>query len=107
MSNINYSSEFGKIEIDFDPSKYKTAAGAAKAFHKALCKLAKASGANPDYVFLWSPAETASRHMGECWKVCWEEGCFEWAIGTSDECRRPGVWHTEPYYSFDLGFYQD
>ena len=30
-----------KIELDFDPLKYKTKAGAAKAFYKAICKLAK------------------------------------------------------------------
>jgi hypothetical protein len=39
--NIKLQTEVGPIEIGFDPTKYKTKAGAAKAFYKALCKFAK------------------------------------------------------------------
>ena len=38
---MKIQTEVGSMEINFDPKKYKTKAGAAKAFHKALCKFAK------------------------------------------------------------------
>ena len=102
----NYMSEFGPIKMNFKPSKYRTATGAAKAFHKALLKIVEETGANPKYCYLWSPEEASSRGYGNAWMVCWEEGCFEWAVGTSMECSAE-TWHTEPYYSFNLSFYDN
>jgi len=96
-----------KIELDFDPLKYKTKAGAAKAFYKAICKLAKEFyGHDPAYeVHITSPKETAEHGYGECWRVSWEAGPFEWAIGASFQvCNYEAGWYTEPYYSFDLCF---
>lgn len=108
MSKINYHSEFGPMQIDFDPSKYKTAAGAAKAFHKVLTDLAKSIGCSPEYVYLWNPKETAERREhSNSWCVCWDEGCFEWAVGTSDEINHERGfcdWYAQPYYSFDMCF---
>jgi len=101
--------EYGPIKIDFDPFKYKSAAGAAKALHKALCKFAtEVYGQNPDIeLFIDSPEQSVARGYGKSWRVCWESGPFEWAIPASSECRAKDYsWHTEPYYSFDLCFHQ-
>jgi len=98
----------GKIKydtLDFDPGKYKTCAGAAKALYKALCKRAKAEGMDPDVeVKIYTPKETLEWGMGyACWRVVWEAGPFEWAIGASFAITGP--WgYTEPHYSFDLCF---
>ena len=35
------------LDVDFDPLKYKTKAGAAKALYKALCETAKKFGHDP------------------------------------------------------------
>lgn len=107
---MNLHTEYGNLKIDFDPAKYKSAAGAAKALHKALCKVSKeVFGQNPDIeLFIHNPAQSAAHGFGNNWRVCWESGPFEWAISASCECRADDFsWHTEPYYSFDLCFYQD
>jgi len=106
MSKINYHSEFGKIQINFDPTKYKTASGAAKAFHKALLQLAKDIHASAASCVLWTPKEAAERGYSKNWMVSWEEGCYEWAIGTSFECNSD-KWYSEPYHSYDLQFYNN
>jgi len=96
-----------KIELDFDASKYKTKAGAAKAFYKALCKLAKeVYDHDPAYeVHLTSPKETAELGYGNCWRVGWEAGPYQWAYSASFQvCNHEAGWFTEPYYSFDLCF---
>lgn len=100
--------EWSVIEIDFDPSQYTTKAGAAKALHKALSALAKASGQNPKIEVILQTPEQAKLSIGsEFWRVIWEAGPYEWAIGASMQCHnmsRDGGWFTEPHYSFDLCF---
>jgi len=97
----------GKVKydtIDFDPKKYKTCAGAAKALFKALCKRAADEGQKPEMeVAIWTPEENFERSGTKAWRVSWEAGPFEWAIGASFEITGP--WgYAEPYYSFDLEF---
>ena len=105
---MKIETEVGPIEIGFDPKKYKTKAGAAKAFHKALCKFCKeVYGQNPDIeIFIDSPEESQARGYGKNWRVCWEGGPYEWSIGASMQVQNyfKGGWYTEPYYSFDLCF---
>lgn len=104
---MKLQTEYGPIEIDFDPAKYKSAAGAAKALHKALCKFAaEVYGQNPDIeLFIDSPEQSVARGYGKSWRVCWESGPFEWGVLASFECRAKDFsWYTEPYYSFDLCF---
>lgn len=105
---MNLHTEYGKIKIDFDPTKYKSAAGAAKALYKALRKVSKeVFGQNPRWeLFIHNPDQSAAHGFGKSWRVCWESGPFEWAIPASFECSGKG-WYTEPYYSFDLCFYED
>ena len=88
----------------FDPSKYKTCAGAAKGFHKSLNAYAKKAGYNTDYgPILRSPSEEVEYTGSKCWSVTWEEGPYEWGICTSFDVT--GDWgYAEPYYSFDLHF---
>ena len=97
----------GKIKynsFDFDPSKYKTRAGAAKAFYKAVCKEAESRGQDPELeVHIWSPEQNVARGYCRSWCVSWESGPYEWAIGTSYQLHGE-AWYTEPYYSFDLCF---
>lgn len=85
--------------LDYDPKAYKTKAGAAKGLYEALRKAAKDEGQNPDMeVQIWKPGEN-----GNQWRVSWEAGPYEWAIGLS--ALVTGPWgYTEPYYSFDLCF---
>ena len=80
--NIKLQTEVGPIEIGFDPTKYKTKAGAAKAFYKALCKFAKeVYGQNPDIeIFIDNPEESEARGYGKNWRVCWEAGPYEWGL---------------------------
>lgn len=89
-----------QIDFNFDPSKYKTAGGAAKAFHRAVREVAKSYDQNPDIeVQIWKPGQDGNR----AWRVAWEAGPFEWAIAASEHMR--GEWgYTEPHYSFDLCF---
>jgi hypothetical protein len=102
--------EYGSIELDFEPGSYKTPAGAAKALYRALIKLNMEWGASEasakKEVALFSPEESSARGYGEFWRVMWESGPYEWAIGASFDIRSDG-WFTEPYYSFDLGFVPD
>lgn len=104
---MNIETDFGPIKIDFDPKKYKTKASAAKAFHKALCKFCKeVYGQNTDIeVFIDTPEESQERGYGKNWRVCWESGPYEWAIGVSMQLHNcSSGWYTEPHYSFDLCF---
>lgn len=105
---MKIQTEVGSIEINFDPAKYKTAAGAAKGLHKALSKLSKeVYGQNPSIeIFIYSPKQTVKHGYGSCWRVCWESGPYEWAIPASFEVKNyEDGWYTEPYYSFDLCFF--
>jgi hypothetical protein len=90
-------------KLDYDPAAYKTKAAAAKALYKALVKLAKSWGQSEKEVFITSPEESSQGGFGNCWRVCWEAGPYEWAISASFQITGP--WgYTEPYYSFDLCF---
>ena len=108
-----------------DLTKYKTAAGAAKAAHRTLRKYCAYLGMDPDIeVFIKTPAEKWMDCSG--WFVCWESGPYEWGIKVScdydcddpkqtgrmpvplkiDHDRRSGAWTAEPYWSFSLVFFQ-
>jgi hypothetical protein len=97
--------EYGPIAIDYDPTKYKAKAAAAKALHKALRKVCGDMGGNPDTeLFIQTPEESARAGCGHNWRVGWESGPYQWAVGTSFEVENNPHWYTEPYYSFDLCF---
>jgi len=97
-----HTEEYGDLEVDFDPSKYKTKAGAAKAFHAALTKLATGPfGHAPTELALFTPAQSEEMGYGRFWHVMWEAGPWSWAINTFVE----GPWgYCEPYYSFSVQF---
>ena len=105
MEKTTIETEYGKVNLDFDPAKYKSVAGAAKAFYKPLCKLAGDIGQSADEIMLMNPERTRQYSGYKQWCVVWESGPYEWACTASFEVQGP--WgHTEPYYSFDLHFYQ-
>lgn len=95
----------GSFELDFDPSKYKTKAKAAKALYHAL---RKAAGESADTeVHLYNPDDSRARGRGRVWGVSWESGPYQWAVAASlsGMWNRDAGWYTEPYYNFDLYFY--
>ncbi len=82
---------------DLDLSKYRTAAGAAKALHKWLIERAEADrarlediGVNPRYapspegIVLRSPAEAGIEWAQNGWHVVWEGGPYEWAYALTN-----------------------
>ena len=80
---------------------------AAKATHGVLLALATEAGYNTKYVFLRAPGEKRHTPDGTAhWQVCWEEGPYEWAIPASMAIGDAGIL-AEPYYSFDLTFYDE
>ena len=90
------------IKIDYDPSKYKTKAGACKGLYKALQKYAKKCGYG-DGPFIQTPQESYECNGCKSWRVGWEGWEYDWAIGASFQIH--GEWgYTEPYYGFDLNF---
>jgi len=93
-----------KRTLDYDPRNYSTKAGAAKGLYKALAKICKAEGLNPEIeMFIHSPQECEANGYGRNWRVGWESGPYQWAIPLSMEIS--GSWgYTEPYYGFDLCF---
>jgi len=106
-----YSEDYANgIAIDFDPSKYKTAVGAGKAFYKALKKLNAALGGPEGEVFMREAGEGYAGGVvpkGAVW-VCWESGPYYWGVSTSlsnTGYNRSAGWWTEPHYPFDLMFY--
>jgi len=97
--------EYGPISLNYDPTKYKSKASAAKAFHKALREVCRDMGMNPDIeIFIQTPEQSANAGYGRNWRVCWESGPYQWAVGTSFTAHNLPHWYTEPYYSFDLCF---
>lgn len=94
----------GTMWLNYEPTKYRTKAGAAKALYKALRKVCKSWGLDPDIeLFIDTPEESEARGYGKNWRVCWESGPYEWAINASWQITGP--WgYTEPYFSFDLCF---
>ena len=103
---MQIQTEVGPLGLDFDASKYKTKAGAAKALYKVLCKFAKDLGQNPDIeVQLYTPEQSKERGYTSGWQVQWEGGPYQWALGASLQVyNHKAGWYTEPYYSFDLCF---
>jgi len=94
-----------RLNLRWEPSKYKTKASAAKALYKALCEACRASGMNPHYeVWIKSPEESQQHgYVGKAWHVCWESGPHDWAIAVFAN----GPWgHCETYWGFDLAFYE-
>lgn len=88
------------ILLDYNPKKYTTKGGAARGLYKALKKACKEYGQDPDIeIAIWSPEENSEN----CWRVSWESGPYQWAIGASFKITGPWGF-TEPYYSFDLCF---
>ena len=108
---MKIKTDYGYLELDFVPQNYKTAAGAAKGFYKALMRFASEVYGQEDpskEMFIHNPEQSAANGYGNVWRVCWESGPFEWAIPASFEVRAADYsWHTEPYYSFDLCFYNN
>ena len=95
----------GKITtetLDCDPKKCETVEQAAKAVFEAVKKKCKAYGQDPDCeVFIRTPEENDGK-----WYVCWEAGPFDWAVSASFAISGP--WgYAEPYYGFDLTFYEE
>jgi hypothetical protein len=94
-----------RLKLRWEPSKSKTAAGAAKSLYRALRAACEAEGYDPDSeVWIKSPEES-ERHgyVGKCWHVCWESGPMDWscAVFTNE------AWgHCETYWGFDLAFYK-
>lgn len=105
MMNIRFDYDIA-LQLDFDPSQHTTQAGAAKALYKALCKLEREIGGNPDTeVHIYSPEQSKERGYTTGWQVVWESGPYQWAIAASTAiCNHEAGWYTEPYYSFDLCF---
>lgn len=98
-------SEEGNFELRWEPKKYKTQAGAAKALYKALCAQCKALGMDPKHeVWIKSPSESMDHgYVSSAWHVCWESGPFDWAVSVFAH----GEWgHCETYWGFDLAFYE-
>jgi len=92
------------MNVKWNPNKYKTCAGAAKALYKALCDYAAECGMDPKYeVWIKSPEESeAHGYVGKVWHVCWESGPYDWGC----EVFASGKWgHCETYFGFDLAFY--
>jgi hypothetical protein len=91
------------IKIDYDPSKYKTKAGASKGLYKALQKYADKMGWQGGGLFIQTPEQSYESNGCKSWRVGWEGWEYDWAIGASFQIH--GKWgYTEPYYGFDLNF---
>ena len=71
----------------------------------ALTAACKAAGQDPAWeVHSWTPASDAQQ--GRCWGVSWEAGPYQWAIAASFLIMDLTGRLVEPYYSFDLCFYE-
>lgn len=71
----------------------------AQAAFEAICEFAKETGHNPDIECFMRP-----EYGG--WRVCYEAGPYSWAIVASEALCQMRVF-AEPYYSFDLVFYDE
>jgi hypothetical protein len=78
---------------------------AALAVHALCVAKAKAEGMKPDIeVAIHSPGQPRHHSQTDCWSVCFEAGPYEWAIDASVHTP-PNRVIAEPYYGFDLSFY--
>ena len=79
---------------------------AAKAVYELCCKAAEAWGMSPEYeVSIRAPGESRHHSAIDCWAVAFEAGPYDWAITASLSVPLPSKVLAEPYYSFDLCFY--
>lgn len=79
--------------------KATTAAKASSAIYKLCCAYAKACGMDPDY-------EVSRERIGKgVYWVKFESGPHEWGIEVSMDGYSPVL--AEPYWGFDLKFYDD
>lgn len=91
------------IALDYDPKQYTNIPEAAYGLYEALVKLAVSQGQKPTEVFILNPGQSEKHGTGKNWRVCWEAGPYQWAIGACFAITGP--WgYTEPYYSFDVCF---
>ncbi len=83
----------------------QNAHAAALAVHALCVAKAKAEGMKPDIeVAIRAPGEPRHHDGIDCWSVCFEAGPYEWAIDASVHTP-PNRVIAEPYYGFDLSFY--
>lgn len=83
----------------------RKAADQAKAVAAELRKYVDEIGGKGEReVFEFSPAQSKAQGYGDCWRVGFEGGPYEWAIVASEALGQLGIF-AEPYYSFDLCFY--
>lgn len=110
MKVIDYM-EGNNFELKgFEPTKYKTAAGMAKALHKAISELCVEWGAKPEIeTFIRSPQESRLKGGPNAWHVSWEGGPYQWAVllSMSEQMFANRKVLAEPQYSFDLCFFQE
>jgi hypothetical protein len=103
----NVQTDEGILRLDFDPKAHKTPESAARALYEALKPHVVARGQNPETeLSLLSPDQTAETGYGKSWWVIWEAGPWEWSIPASFALHGDGWW-TEPYWGFDLQFFED
>ena len=80
----------------------------ARVIHKVLREKCTEYGMNPDIeTFISSPKQTKEAGYGDHWRVSWESGPFEWAIGASWAVIGATGRLCEPHYSFDLCLYKE
>ena len=78
---------------------------AALAVHALCAAKAKAENMKPDIeVAIHSPGQERHHSQTDCWGVCFEAGPHDWAVDASIHSPLNRV-ITEPYYGFDLSFY--
>lgn len=78
---------------------------AALAVHALCVAKAKTDGMKPDIeVSIHSPGQDRHHSQTNCWSVCFEAGPYEWAVDASLDAFGGKV-IAEPYYGFDLSFY--
>lgn len=81
---------------------------AAKAVYELCTKAAESWGMKPELeVSIRAPGEDRHHNDTGCWSVCFEAGPYEWAIAASLNVPLPSKVLAEPYYSFDLSFYNN
>ena len=93
------------LTIDWEPQKYKTKAAAAKALYRSLRAACERIGMNPDIeVSIFNPEQAeAHGYVGKAWHVIWESGPYDWGVSNFFA----GPWgYCEPYWGFDLAFYE-
>lgn len=104
MIRIATEDGIGTMELPYDPRAHGSAEAAARELHRVLTELCKSMGQSPEIeLMLQTPEESHKFGCGRNWRVCWEAGPYQWAIGASMQIW--GEWgFTEPHYSFDLCF---